>query len=151
MLLHDRHEKAYQVTEWLHRDPQDPEGILVKEEFYALLKQLEFEKLSGGGGYRQLFSGAANRKRLALGFFTIFGGQCTATLVINNFGVSLYTSLGYEAPTTLAFAAGWATVAIGGNALTAVLIDRVGRVRFLSKFAPYGNPDCGFHASLLVG
>lgn len=109
---------------------------MIKEEFYALIKQLEFEKMQGGGGYRQLFSGAANRKRLALGFFTVFGGQCTGTLVINNYGVSLYSSLGYEAPTTLAFAAGWATVAIAGNAITAVLVDRVGRVKFLSEYAP---------------
>lgn len=144
MLLHDQHDKAFQVTEWLHRDPQDPEGILVKEEFYALIKQLEFENMQGGGGYRQLFSGAANRKRLALGFFTVFGGQCTGTLVINNYGVSLYSSLGYEAPTTLAFAAGWATVAIVGNAITAVLVDRVGRVKFLSKYTLRMDQSSGF-------
>ncbi|KIW84807.1 hypothetical protein Z517_00195 [Fonsecaea pedrosoi CBS 271.37] len=131
LVLHDKHDRAYKVMEWLHRDPRDPEGILVKEEFYALLKQLELEKLRGAGGYKELFTGWPNRKRLLLGFFTVFGGQCTATIVINNYGVILYTALGYVAPTTLAFTAGWVTVGVGGNALSALIVDRVGRVRLL--------------------
>ncbi|OAP64182.1 hypothetical protein AYL99_00154 [Fonsecaea erecta] len=131
LVLHDKHDKAFKVMEWLHRDPNDPQGVLVKEEFYALLKQLELEKLHGAGGYRELFTGWPNRKRLLIGFFTIFGGQCTATIVINNYGVILYTALGYVAPTTLAFTAGWVTVGVGGNALSALIVDRVGRVRLL--------------------
>lgn len=119
--------------EWLHRDKNDPSDALVKEEFYALLKQIELENAQGGTGYKQLFSGAAKRKRLALGFLTIFGGQCTATVVINNYGVTLYTALGYEGRTTLALTAGWVTVSVFGNAFTSFFVDRVGRVRFLSK------------------
>jgi hypothetical protein len=134
VVLHDKHDQAYKNMEWLHRDPADPESILVKEEFYALLKQLELEKLSGPGGYRELFTGWPNRKRLLLGFFTVFGGQCTATIVINNYGIILYTALGYVAPTTLAFTAGWVTVGVGGNALSALIVDRVGRVRLMSEY-----------------
>jgi len=94
-------------------------------------KQIELDRVKGNGSYKELFSVPANRRRLLLGFFTLFGGQCTATIVINNYGIILYTALGYKAPTTLAFTAGWVTVCVGGNAVTAVLVDRVGRVRFL--------------------
>jgi len=138
--LKDKHDQAYQVIERLHRDPNDPQQILAKEEFYSMQKQIEMDRLKGNGSYKELFTVPANRKRCLLGFLTLFGGQCTATIVINNYGIILYTALGYKAPTTLAFTAGWVTVCVGGNAVTALLVDRVGRVRFLCRFPPSSLP-----------
>lgn len=135
VVLKDRHDDAYKAIEYLHYDPDDPQQILAKEEYYAMVKQSELDRAKGDGSYKELFTVPANRKRVLLGFITLFGAQCTATIVINNYGIILYTALGYEAPTTLAFTAGWVTVCIGGNAVTALFVDRVGRVRFLRKFS----------------
>ncbi|KAF2092375.1 general substrate transporter [Rhizodiscina lignyota] len=131
LALQDRPDAAYKVIKYLHNDPNDPQQILAKEEYYAMQKQIELDKSKGTGSYYELFTVPANRKRVLLGFMTLFGAQCTATIVINNYGIILYTALGYQAPTTLAFTAGWVTVCIGGNAVTALFVDRVGRVRFL--------------------
>lgn len=131
--LRDRHDDAYRVIEYLHRDPDDPDQMLAKEEYYSMRRQIEMDRAKGNGSYKELFTVPANRRRVFLGFMTLFGAQCTATIVINNFGIILYTNLGYQPPTTLAFTAGWVTVCIGGNAVTALFVDRVGRVRFLRK------------------
>lgn len=136
MALQDRPDDAYRAIKYLHSDPNDPQQILAKEEYYAMQKQIELDKSKGNGTYYELFTVPANRKRVLLGFMTLFGGQCTATIVINNYGIILYTALGYKAPTTLAFTAGWVTVCIGGNAVTALFVDRVGRVRFLREPLP---------------
>jgi hypothetical protein len=98
-------------------------------------KQIELDRSKGDGSYKELFTVPSNRKRVLLGFTILFGAQCTATIVINNYGIILYTALGYHAPTTLAFTAGWVTVCVGGNAVTALFVDRVGRIRFLRKFS----------------
>lgn len=135
VVLKDRHDDAYKAIEYLHHDPDDPQQILAKEEYYAMVKQIELDRSKGDGSYKELFTVPSNRKRVLLGFITLFGAQCTATIVINNYGIILYTALGYKAPTTLAFTAGWVTVCIGGNAVTALFVDRVGRVRFLRKFS----------------
>jgi hypothetical protein len=132
--LRDRHDDAYRAIEYLHGDPSDPQQRRAKREYEAVQKQLELDRVKGSGSYKELFTNPANRKRVTIGFLLLFGAQCTATIVIANYGVILYTGLGYTAPTTLAFTAGWVTVAAAGNTISALFVDRVGRVRFLRQF-----------------
>ncbi|KAK5225282.1 hypothetical protein LTR47_009535 [Exophiala xenobiotica] len=129
--LRDRHDDAYRAIEYLHGDPSDPQQSLAKREYEAVRKQIELDCVKGNGSYKELFTNPANRKRVTIGFLLLFGAQCTATIVIANYGIILYTGLGYTAPTTLAFTAGWVSVAVAGNTITSLFVDRVGRVRFL--------------------
>ncbi|KAK5322079.1 hypothetical protein LTR93_006317 [Exophiala xenobiotica] len=131
LCLRDRHDDAYRAIEYLHGDPSDPQQSLAKREYEAVRKQIELDCVKGNGSYKELFTNPANRKRVSIGFLLLFGAQCTATIVIANYGIILYTGLGYTAPTTLAFTAGWVSVAVAGNTITSLFVDRVGRVRFL--------------------
>ncbi|KAK3660338.1 hypothetical protein LTR56_000714 [Elasticomyces elasticus] len=61
----------------------------------------------------------------------MFGAQGTATLVINNYGPSLYSSLGFNTVQQLLIQCGWITVCPLGNWLNALVVDRLGRTRLL--------------------
>jgi hypothetical protein len=69
-----------------------------------------------------IFTIAHYRKRAIIGFLTMFAGQMTGTLVINNYGPSLYKSLGYGPADQLILAGGWITVALFGNAFNAYFL-----------------------------
>lgn len=74
-----------------------------------------------------MFSKPAYRKRTVLAMGFAFIGQSTAVLVINNYGPTLYKTLGYGTEDQLRFQCGWITVGIIGNAVGAVFMDRLGR------------------------
>ena len=69
---------------------------------------------------------------MIVGFLTMFAGQMTGTLLINNYGPELYKSLGYGSADQLIIAGGWITVALPSNAINAYFLDRLGRTRFLA-------------------
>ncbi|KAK4889794.1 hypothetical protein LTR27_011411 [Elasticomyces elasticus] len=71
------------------------------------------------------------RKRCIIGWLTMFGAQGTATLVINNYGPSLYSSLGFGTVQQLLIQCGWITVCPFGNWINALVVDRLGRTRLL--------------------
>lgn len=99
------------------------------------------------------------RKRCIIGFLVLFGAQGTATLVINStmhaplengvrrltattdYGPSLYKSLGFGTVQQLLIQAGWITVCPFGNLINAFLVDRVGRVNMICKFATISRHD----------
>ena len=54
-------------------------------------------------------------------------------LIVADYAVSLYSSIGFVGRRAILFSAGYVTVSIPSNAITAILVDRGGRVRFLSK------------------
>ncbi|KAF9887180.1 hypothetical protein FE257_010434 [Aspergillus nanangensis] len=131
LLQQDRSQEALEVVKKLHGSADDDDN-LVMHEFTQMREQLAMDKVNMQGAtmFQELMK-PHNLKRIALGFITMFGAQCTGTLVINNYGVSLYSSVGYEGRAAIALTAGWVTVSIPGNLITAVFVDRVGRVRFL--------------------
>lgn len=57
-------------------------------------------------------------------------------LMYQDYGPSLYKSLGYGSVDQLLFSSGWVSVAFAGNAVNALLVDRVGRVRMLCAYKP---------------
>ena len=50
---------------------------------------------------------------------------------ILDYGVALYSAIGYTGRTAIALTAGWVTVSIPANFITALLVDSIGRTRFL--------------------
>lgn len=67
------------------------------------------------------------RKRVVLGMIFAFTGQSTGVLVLNNYGPTIYASLGYATRDQLALQCGWITVNIVGALFGASIMDRVGR------------------------
>jgi len=77
------------------------------------------------------FKRPALRKRCFIGWLTMAAGQCTGTIVINNYGPFLYKKLGFSVVDQLLIQAGWISVCFFGNVFNAIVVDRVGRVRML--------------------
>lgn len=61
--------------------------------------------------------------------------------VIEDYGVELYSNIGYKGRIAIALTAGWVTIAIPGNMLTSLFVDRIGRVRFMSVY--FTKPPIG--------
>ncbi|OQV02891.1 hypothetical protein CLAIMM_08008 isoform 4 [Cladophialophora immunda] len=132
LLQRDDPDKALAVLMKIHADAQDLDGAFAHREYSIMREQFALEtNVIGLQAYKEIFTKAHNLKRLALGFGVMFGGQCTGTLVINYYAVSLYSSIGYTGRQAFLLSAGYVTVSILGNAITAILVDRGGRVNFL--------------------
>ena len=56
-----------------------------------------------------------------------FIGQSTGVLVLNNYGPTIYASLGFKTEDQLRFQCGWITVGIVFNFVGALVMDRFGR------------------------
>ncbi|CAK7228639.1 hypothetical protein SCUCBS95973_006946 [Sporothrix curviconia] len=102
----------------------------IRNEFLELCAHLHAEQRHAVTT-RQMFTQSSMRKRCTLGFLVMVGAQATGTIVINNYGTSLYKSLGFSSLNQLVMAAAWVTVAPIGNLFNALVVDRFGRVRML--------------------
>ncbi|KAK2935211.1 Major facilitator, sugar transporter-like [Fusarium oxysporum f. sp. vasinfectum] len=131
LLQNDYPDEALVVLKRLHANVHDSEFEFARKEFHDMQQQLNLEKAVGKDSYLDLLTERSMLKRVAAGFLTMFGAQCTGTLVINNYGTVLYSNVGYEGRIAIAFTAGWVTVSIAGNAITAMFVDRLGRVKFM--------------------
>jgi len=80
---------------------------------------------------KEFWTRPALRKRCFIGWLTMAAGQCTGTIVINNFGPFLYKKLGFTVVKQLLIQCGWISVCLLGNIFNAIVVDRVGRVRML--------------------
>ncbi|KAG7412362.1 High-affinity glucose transporter [Fusarium oxysporum f. sp. rapae] len=131
LLQNDRPEEALAVLKRLHASAQDSEFQFARKEFNDMQQQIGIEKNAGRDSYLDLLTKRSMLKRVVVGFLTMFGAQCTGTLVINNYGTVLYSNVGYEGRIAIAFTAGWVTVSIAGNTITAIFVDKIGRVKFM--------------------
>ena len=80
LLLKDQPERAWTVVSSLHQDPTDDNEAFVKEEFFQMRKQLEFDR-SLDASWLQLFKKPSYRKRMLMVSLVTFLGQSTAILV----------------------------------------------------------------------
>jgi MFS family permease len=70
----------------------------------------------------------SNRNRAIIGFLVMFFGQTTRTVVINNYGPSIYAGINVDTPKHLILTASWVTSGVLFNYICASLMDRIGRV-----------------------
>ncbi|KAK4962430.1 hypothetical protein LTR10_000056 [Elasticomyces elasticus] len=118
--------KAEAVLVRIHQDVSDVDNTFATLEFRQIESQLAFEKTLPSS-WKSIFTVPQYRKRAWMGMLTLFAGQFTGTLVINNYGPTLYGSLGYAPADRLLLTAGWITEGLFANVLNAILLDRVGR------------------------
>lgn len=125
-------DEAHDVIRRLHRSKDDVDDTTANKEFFQMKKQLELDRqLKGETGAFEIFATASNRRRAYVGFTLMFGNEFTGVLIIANYGVLLYESLGLGTYMPLLLSALWVTLSFPGNVFTALFIDRFGRRRFM--------------------
>ncbi|KAJ5419999.1 hypothetical protein N7465_002518 [Penicillium sp. CMV-2018d] len=122
---------ALQILGKLHGTGTTEDGSSYgKLEFDSIVAQLAHDQ-SLPSSWKTIFTTKSYRKRAIIGFLTMFLGQGTGTMIINNYGPSIYAGMGYDTSMQLILTALWTTIGIFLNALSAVLMDRVGRVKLM--------------------
>ncbi|KAK5064580.1 hypothetical protein LTR84_000413 [Exophiala bonariae] len=126
LLMKGRIEEAREVVFKLHARKDDPDNAFARSEFYQMTKQAEIDR-ELEPGWMEMFRRPSYRKRsfIAMGF--AFIGQSTGVLVLNNYGPTIYASLGFDTLYQLIFQCGWITVGIIGNIIGALIMDWTGR------------------------
>ena len=128
----DRKQEALAVLRKLHNRSDDPDDTLAKEEFYQIQMQIELERASGlNKSWSTLFKKPSYRKRLILGFATQFIAQSTGVLVVNNYQILLYKSLGITGSLPLLLNAIYNGLAASMNFINSLLLDRIGRIKVM--------------------
>jgi MFS family permease len=144
----DRLPEAKKVLESLHGSKHDIQQTFAHAEFEQIVAQIKLErrqkqdrlqasnssflqKASMGQGFVSecvsLFAYAPHRWRAFLGFTIMFGAQCTGVLVINNYQVILFPSLGVSPALSLGLYSVYLAIALVGNSTCGFIVDRVGR------------------------
>jgi len=129
---HDNQEKALAILIRLHHDPKDPNETFAHRELQLIRDRCEAEKIiiATEGPWRVL-TNKGNRKRLLLAWLIMVGGQNIGPLVINNYNVLLYNSLGLGATDSLLLSAGYNTLGLVVACIGGLIADRLGRRKAL--------------------
>ena len=93
LLVKGRVDEAWEKVSRLHRDPQDPDNLSAREEFYQMRKQIEFES-QNPSGYWAIITTPSYRRRAFLSCFVQLAANSTGALVINYYSVIIYEGLG---------------------------------------------------------
>jgi hypothetical protein len=129
-----RNDQALMILCRLHHDPSDVEDTFAHHELDLVVQKTEADRAAKiSGGRWQLLTKKTYRTRFILALMLATGGQNCGILVINNYNVLLYQSLGLTGSMSLMIAAVWSTVAMIANAVGAWTSDRTGRRPALGK------------------
>jgi hypothetical protein len=132
LMLQDRFEEAHEVLMKLHRDKTDPHDTVARKEFYQMKKQIEFDRqMKANTSKFELFKTGPNRRRALVGFLLMWNNQFTGVLIIANYGIILYSSLGMGGYMPLLLTSLWVTSTFPGNIFCAFFVERFGRRKFL--------------------
>jgi MFS family permease len=123
-------EKAMKILTELHASPDDIDHKVAIEEGENIKKQLALDETMPSGLMATL-KVPSYRKRFLMGFFVQCIAQSTGVLVINNYSVLLYQSLGLTGSVPLLLYAVYASWAAFLNWVGSVVVDRIGRIRML--------------------
>lgn len=136
MVQHDNHQKALAVLVRLHHDPNDPNNTFAHQELEMIVQRWQAEKeVVRVDGRWRLFTKKANRQRLVLAWLVMAGGQNIGPLVINNYNVLLYGSLGLGPTTSLLLSAVYNSVGFIISCIGGLMADRLGRRKSMSEFS----------------
>ncbi|CAK7234719.1 hypothetical protein SBRCBS47491_009044 [Sporothrix bragantina] len=128
----DCQEKALEILIRLHRDARDPENTFAHQELQLIVQKAASEKeIVQRDGRWRMFTNKDNRKKLILGCMVMIGGQNIGPLVINNYNVLLYNSLGLGATTSLLLSAVYNTIGLAIAMIGGAIADRMGRRKAL--------------------
>lgn len=130
--MQDRFDEAHEVIKRLHRTKGDPRDSLARKEFYQMKKQVELDRQIKTTTSRwEIFRTPANRRRALVGYLLMWNNQFTGILVIANYGILLYTSLGLTKYWPLLLSSILVTTTFPGNIICSLYVERFGRRRFM--------------------
>lgn len=129
----DREDQAIAV---LRKFSAEKDGTVNEEVLYGkyqdIRAQIKDEQQAAQHSSKwHLLTKPSLRKRLVCGMFTQFILQSTGVLVINNYQVLLYNTMGLHNSLPLLLYAVYLSWAAGMNYLSSLIIDKVGRVRLM--------------------
>ncbi|CAK7223967.1 hypothetical protein SEUCBS140593_005414 [Sporothrix eucalyptigena] len=128
LVQHDRNDEALAILCKLHHDRTDAEDQFAKRELLLIQNQLDLDRQTiENGGRWQLFTMKTYRKRIILALAILAGGQDIGGLVINNYSVLLYETLGLSNAMALLLGAVYVTVGMCCNFGGAFISDKIGR------------------------
>ena len=132
LMMQNRNEEAHDVLLRLHRDKNDPHDTKARTEFYQMKKQVDYDRTIKATTSRwELFKTAPNRRRALVGFLLMWNNQFTGVLVLANYGLILYISLGMTGILPLLLTSIWVTSSFPGNIFCAFFVERFGRRTFM--------------------
>lgn len=151
LMMNSRNDEAHEVLKRLHRTKGDPHDTLARKEFYQMKKQVELDRQIRSTTSRyEVFRTPANRRRALVAFLLMWNNQFTGmptyplsfvcftqadhdkgVLVIANYGILLYVSLGMSGYWPLLLSALWVTSTFPGNIFCAFFVERFGRRKFM--------------------
>lgn len=102
----------------------------VQAEFAEITHQVHEEALRAqthAAAWSQLFTVPNNLRRLVLGIALQFSVQMTGVSVIQYYSPEIFASIGIDASTTLGLQSGNSVIALIGEALCVLFVDRLGR------------------------
>lgn len=132
LMMQNRFDEALNVLERLHRTKKDANDTMARKEFYQMKKQLDYDRqIKATTSSFELFKTGPNRRRALVGFTLMWNNQFTGVLVIANYGIILYTSLGMTGYMPLLLTSLWVTSTFPGNIFCAFFVERFGRRKFM--------------------
>ncbi|KXJ87542.1 general substrate transporter [Microdochium bolleyi] len=146
LLMQGREDEAWRILERLHAGEESHNSkssaaptaqddaassstavtLSVREEFYQMRKQIEFER-ANPSGYRALLTNKAYIKRTALSCYVQYAANSTGALVITNYSIIIYNNLGLTGSMPLLLYGAYTTVGAIGNLGSLLTMDYIGR------------------------
>ncbi|EXJ69164.1 uncharacterized protein A1O5_08099 [Cladophialophora psammophila CBS 110553] len=126
LYMRSRPEDALKVLVKLHSSKSSVSHTFAEEEFKILKAQIDFESHSRLS-ILSILKRAPLRKRLIIGFVSMFGTQCIGTLIILAYGPVIFGTLGYGPFTIALLFAAWTVLNPIGNLIGGWLNDKVNR------------------------
>jgi MFS family permease len=128
----ERYNEARMVLQRLHQSPDDPDSHLAVAEMAQIKAHIETERALPRG-YIYIFRTPHLRHRAACSILMWVMAQSTGILVIANLTPTLFGQLGLGVVLQLGLSATTWICSMLGCFVNALLMDRVGRVKLLSK------------------
>lgn len=120
LLVNGRKDQAEQVLRRLHHQDEASFELLAIQAQADIDAELETSYIS-------MFTKPSYRKRVVLGLLTTIGIQCCGPFIINNYGPSIYSTLGYDVDRQILYQAGLFTLAFGAGLGSILIVDLMPR------------------------
>lgn len=132
LMQQGRHDEAHAILRRLHARKGEDIHEQADKEFYQLKRQVEYDnQVQANVSAFEVFKSPGNRKRCLIAIIMMFFNMFTGVLLIANYAVIIFTSLGLSGSTPLLLLALWVSLSLFGNIFTALFIDRWGRRGFM--------------------
>lgn len=132
LMSQGRFDEAHAVIKRLHARKGEEVHEQAEKEFYQMRRQLELDQqIKAEVSTFEVLKGKPNQKRCMIALIMMVGNMFTGVLLIANYAVVIFVSLGLGGYIPLLLLSLWVTISLFGNIFTALFIDRFGRRKFM--------------------